>query len=189
MKNFKPKAWLLPQPVLIIGTYNADGTPNAMNAAWGGQWDATEIMISLGSHATTDNLNRCPEFTLTFATEETAVAADYVGLVSARKHPDKIQHTGWTHHRSENVNAPVFDPFPMTMECRIKEKLYESSTGFYLVAEIVNILCHDEYLAADGKPDVERMKLITFDPIHNNYLSMGQAVAAAFASGKMLKND
>ena len=96
MKNFKPKAWMLPQPVLIIGTYNADGTPNAMNAAWGGQWDYEEIIISLGSHATADNLNRCGEFTVAFATKDTLVGADYVGLVSAKQHPDKIEQTGWT---------------------------------------------------------------------------------------------
>ena len=55
---------MLPQPVLIIGTYNEDGTPNAMNAAWGGQWDMKEIMISMGAHATTENLDRCPDFTV-----------------------------------------------------------------------------------------------------------------------------
>ena len=56
MKSFGSKPWILPQPVLIIGTYDMYGKPNAMNAAWGGQWDNGEIMISLGSHATTDNL-------------------------------------------------------------------------------------------------------------------------------------
>ena len=64
MKSFGQKAWVLPQPVLIIGTYNSDGTPNAMNAAWGGQWDSKEIMISMGAHATTENLARCNEFTV-----------------------------------------------------------------------------------------------------------------------------
>ncbi len=83
MKNFKPAAWVLPQPVAIIGTYNEDGAPNAMNAAWVGQWDAHQVVISLGSHATTDNLNRNGgEFTLAFATQETMVAADYVGIES-----------------------------------------------------------------------------------------------------------
>lgn len=85
MKNFGAKSWMLPQPVLIIGTYNADGTPNAMNAAWGGQWDAKEIMISMGAHATTENLDRCPDFTVAFATQGTMVAADFVGIVSARQ--------------------------------------------------------------------------------------------------------
>lgn len=187
MKNFKPKAWLLPQPVLIIGTYDADGTPNAMNAAWGGQWDMTEIMISMGSHATTDNLNRCPEFTVAFATADTMVASDYVGIVSGRSHPDKIAKTGWEAVKAENVNAPVFKCFPMTMECRIKEKLHESPTGYYLIAEIVNIVCDEAYLADDGKPDVEKMQLITFDPVHNGYIALGKRAGNAFSDGKKLK--
>lgn len=187
MKNFKPKAWLLPQPVLIIGTYNADGTPNAMNAAWGGQWDMTQIMISMGSHATTVNLNRCPEFTVAFATVETMTAADYVGIVSAKNNPDKMQHTDWAAEKAENVNAPVFSCFPMTLECRINEKLYESGSGCYLIADIVNIVCDEKYLAADGKPDVEKMNLITFDPVHNGYIALGKHVGNAFADGKALK--
>lgn len=187
MKNFKPKAWMLPQPVLIIGTYNADGTPNAMNAAWGGQWDYTEIMISMGAHATTENLNRCGEFTVAFATEETLVCADYVGLVSGKTNPGKIARTGWKPEKATMVNAPVFGCFPMTMECRIKEKLYESESGYYIIAEIINILCDENYLAADGKPDVEKMRLITFDPIHNGYIALGQKAGNAFSDGKALK--
>lgn len=187
MKNFKPKAWLLPQPVLIIGTYNEDGTPNAMNAAWGGQWDAGEIMISMGAHATTDNLNRCGDFTVAFATKDTLVASDYVGLVSAKNHPDKILRTGWKSVKADNVDAPVFECFPMTMECRIKEKLYESKTGYYIIAEIVNILCDEKYLAEDGKPDVEKMELITFDPVHNGYIMLGSRVGDAFHAGLQLK--
>ena len=187
MKNFKPKAWVLPQPVLIIGTYNADGTPNAMNAAWGGQWDYEEIVISMGSHATTANLDRCGEFTVAFATVDTLVASDYVGIVSAKKCPDKIARTGWKSVKGEHVNAPVFDCFPMTMECRIKEKVHESESGYYLVAEILNIVCDEKYLAADGKPDVEKMRLITFDPIHNGYIALGTRVGNAFHDGQALK--
>lgn len=187
MKNFKPKAWLLPQPVLIIGTYDADGTPNAMNAAWGGQWDMNEIMISMGNHATTENLNRCGDFTVAFATEETLVASDYVGIVSGKTQHDKIEKTGWKAVKAENVNAPVFDCFPMMMECRIKEKLNESPTGYYIIADIVNIICKEEYLAEDGKPYVEKMRLITFDPVHNGYIALGEKVGNAFSDGKALK--
>lgn len=187
MKNFKPKAWLLPQPVLIIGTYNADGTPNAMNAAWGGQWDYEEIFISLGSHATTDNLARCGEFTVAFATRETMKEADYVGLVSGRKEHDKMERTGWKWEKAATVNAPVFSCFPMTMECRVKEKIHESASGYYMVAEIVSIVCDERYLAADGKPDVEKMELITFDPVHNGYIVLGERVGSAFKDGLELK--
>ena len=187
MKSFGAKPWLLPQPVLIIGTYNKDGKPNAMNAAWAGTWDMKEIMISMGSHATTENLNLCGDFTVAFANQETMVAADYVGITSAKKDPSKIDKTGWKVAKAEHVNAPVFLDFPMTMECRIKQKLDESETGYYIIAEVVNVLCDEQYLDEDGKPSVEKMKLITFDPVHNSYIALGDKVGNAFSDGKNLK--
>ena len=187
MKSFGQKSWMLPQPVLIIGTYNSDGSPNAMNAAWGGQWDANEILISMGAHVTTENLNRCGDFTVAFATKETLIASDFVGIVSAKNDPNKLQKTGWTAIMAENVNAPVFTDFPMTLECRILRKIDESEEGYYIVAEIVNILVNEEYLADDGKPNVEKMQLITYDPIHHGYLSLGERVGNAFYDGKQLK--
>lgn len=187
MKKFKPSAWVLPQPVLIIGTYNEDGTPNAMNAAWGGQWDYHELFISLGSHATTDNLRRNGEFTVAFATTDSLPAADFVGIVSGRKDSSKIEKTGWKSQRGEMVDAPVFENFPMTMECRIKEKINESESGFYMVAEILNILCDEKYIGENGRPDVEKMSLITFDPINNGYIELGKRVGEAFKDGLKLK--
>ncbi len=187
MRSFGQKAWVLPQPVLIIGTYNSDGTPNAMNAAWGGQWDSKEVMISMGAHVTTENLARCDEFTVAFATKETMVASDFVGIVSAKDDPEKMQKTGWTAIKAEKVNAPVFTDFPMTMECRIIRKIDEMEEGYNLVAEIVNILVDEAYLAEDGKPDVEKMQLITFDPVHHGYICLGERVGRAFADGKSLK--
>lgn len=187
MKSFKSAPWMLPQPVLIIGTYDKDGRANAMNAAWGGQWDMHEIMISLGSHQTTDNLALNPEFTVAFATAETMVAADYVGIVSGKSTPDKVQRTGWTAEKANNVDAPVFRDFPMTLECRVKQKIDESETGYYLIAEIVNVLCDERYLADDGTPDVERMGLITYDPVHHTYIQLGKTVGKAFSVGKQLK--
>ncbi len=187
MKSFKPEPWMVPQPVLIIGTYDENGVANAMNAAWGGQWDMKEVMISMGNHATTKNLNHCADFTLAFATQETMTAADYVGIVSARNEPRKIEKTGWTVEKAPNVNAPLFANFPMTMECRMTQKIDESESGYYIVAEIVNILVDEKYLAEDGKPDVERMGLITFDPVHHGYIALGGKVGQAFSDGKALK--
>ena len=178
---------MLPQPVLIIGTYDKDGKPNAMNAAWGGTWDMHEIIISLASHATTDNLEATGEFTVAFATRETLVAADFVGIVSARNDAEKMAKTGWTIEKAPNVNAPVFREFPMTMECKVLRKIDESETGYYLVAEVVNILCDEQFLAEDGNPDVERMQVITYDPVHHGYILLGQTVGKAFADGKQLK--
>ena len=145
MKNFGKKAWMLPQPVLIIGTYDENGKPNAMNAS------------------------------------------DYVGIVSQKNAPDKMTKTGWTVVKSENVDAPVFTDFPTTIECRIKEKQSESETGCYIIAEIVNILCDERCLAEEGNPDVEKMNLITLDPIHMGYIQLGNRVGNAFSDGKKLK--
>ena len=178
---------MLPQPVLIIGTYNEDGIPNAMNAAWGGQWDRGEIMISMGAHATTENLARSADFTVAFATKETMVASDFVGIVSAKKDPDKMKKTGWTAVKSENVNAPMFTDFPMTLECHIKHKIDESEEGYYIVAEVVNILVDEKYLTEDGHPDVQKMGLITYEPVTHSYVALGDIVGKAFMDGKRLK--
>ncbi len=187
MKSFGSKPWIVPQPVLIIGTYNKEGKPNAMNAAWGGTWDMHEIMISLSNHATTDNLDLTKEFTVAFATKDTMVAADYVGLVSGKKEPNKVAKAGWTAEKAPNVNAPVFTDFPMTLECKVKECLNRSETGFMLIGEVVNILCKEEFLAADGQPDVEKMDIITYDPVHYGYIKLGETIGKAFADGKKIK--
>lgn len=187
MKNFKPNSWFLPQTVIIIGTYDVDGTPNAMNAAWAGTWDQDEIFISMGNHQTTVNLNVNPDFTIAFATKELLVPSDYVGIVSGKKAKDKVAKTGWAVEKGQEVNAPVFTDFPMTMECRIEKKFDESETGFYLVAKVLNIQCHEKFLAADGKPDVEKMHLITYDPIHHGYIELGARVGNAFKDGAQLK--
>lgn len=187
MKSFAPKPWVAPQPVLIIGAYDKKGVANAMNAAWGGQWDMKEIIISMGNHTTTENLAINGEFTVAFATSDTLVASDFVGIVSAKNDPKKIEKTGWNIVKAEKVNAPVFTDFPMTLECRISQKINESETGYYLVAEIVNILVDEDYLAEDGNPDIEKMRLISYDPVHHGYLELGGRVGNAFSDGKKLK--
>lgn len=187
MRNFAPKPWLLPQPVIVIGTYNREGVPNAMNAAWAGTWDMKEVMISLGNHATTQNLNENGNFTIAFATVETMAAADFVGIASAKTTPRKIERTEWTAQRGEHVNAPVFIDFPMTFECRVKSKIDESASGCFVIAEIVNIVVDEQYLAEDGLPDVTKMDLITLDPVHHCYVRLGETVGEAYSIGKSLK--
>ena len=114
------------------------------------------------------------------------VAADFVGIVSAKNDADKMAKAGWKCEKSEHVNTPVFTDFPMTLECRIKEKIDESEEGYYIVAEIVNILVDENYLAEDGKPDMEKMELIVFDPIHHGYIELGKTIRKAFSDGKAL---
>ena len=133
-------------------------------------------------------LNRQPSAgEITDLTTETMVAADFVGVVSGKKVKDKVAKTGWKVEKGEHVNAPVFTDFPMTMECRIERKIDESETGYYIVAKIVNIRVNEEYLAEDGKPDLEKMHLLTFDPVHLGYLEIGKRVGNAFKDGTQLK--
>ncbi len=187
MKNFDPAPWVLPQPVLIIGTYNSDGTPNAMNAAWGGQWDRREIVISLSKHRTTDNIELNKEFTVAFATKGTLVGADYVGLVSGNETPNKVEKTGWTVEKSPLVNAPVFTDFPFTLECRVKQMITEEGRGgFYLVGEIVGIKARTDCLDDQGMPDVQKMGLVVYDAISHSYLEVGGKAGNAFSVGEGL---
>lgn len=146
-----------------------------------------EIMISMGAHVTTENLNRCADFTVAFATQSTLVASDFVGIVSAKNDANKMKKTGWTFMKSENVNAPVFGDFPMTLECRLKEKIGEDENGYNIIAEIVNILVDEAYIGADGMPDVEKMELIAYEPVHHGYIAFGARVGNAFFDGKKLK--
>lgn len=186
--DFGAMTWYFPMSVLIIGTYDEKGNPNAMNAAWTGTWDKNHIMISLAHHATTENIDRNMEFTVAFGTTKEVVACDYVGLVSAQREPNKIEKAGWTAVKAEHVNAPVFEQLPLTLECKVVKKLDVSETGYYLIGEIVNVRADNSILGEDGNPDLTKLQPIIYDPIHNHYYNIGEKVGIAFHDGLQLKN-
>lgn len=180
-KNLGSKPYLYPMPVLIIGTYDENDNPNAMNAAWGMITDYKEISISLAPHQTTDNLLLHKAFTVSVATEEMVAACDYVGIVSAKKEKNKFAKAGFTAIKSENVHAPLIAELPMALEC--KEKSFEDGI---LVGEIVNV-CAEESIMTDGKIDPKKLKPISYDPVNNRYYSLGENVGDAFKIGNTLK--
>ncbi len=181
--NFGAKPFMYPMPVLIVGTYDENGVPNAMNAAWGCITDANEISISMGKHKTTENLEKTGAFTVSFATEDTAVSCDYVGMESASKVPDKFARAGFHATKSEYVNAPLIDELPMALECKVKS--YEDDI---LVGEIVNVNA-DESILTNGQIDPMKLKPITFDPVNHAYIGLGEKVADACKDGLKLKNQ
>ena len=185
-KDFGSKTWLYPMPVLIIGTFNEDGKPDAMNAAWGGIYDYNQITISLGGHVTTDNIRKNKAFTVSMATKETIEASDYVGLVSLAKEPEKIEKAGLHYEKSKHVNAPIFVEYPLTLECKLVSLDGEMGEGGTLVGEIVNISA-DESILTNGKIDPSKLHAVTFDAVNNKYLLVGEAVADAFKVGLRLK--
>ena len=183
-KNFGAKTMCYPMPVYIIATYNADGTPNAMNAAWGGISEEKEISICIDSaHKTAENLIARGAFTVSMATEKSMAACDYVGIVSGNKEPRKFEKAGFHATKSEFVDAPLIDELPMALECKVISYDPESCR---LVGEIVNV-CADESVLTDGKVDVSRLRPITYDPMNHHYLVLGEQVGRAFHDGKSLK--
>lgn len=181
-KNFGKQTWVLPQPVLIIGTYDKAGNPDAMNAAWGGVYDANKIVISLSPHKTTENIAQNKAFTISFGDVKNMLASDYVGIVSATKTPDKLKKAGLHTHRAEYVNAPVIEEFPVTLECTF-EKFNEDGN---LVGKIVNVSADEEVLDSNGNIDLGKLDLIIFDPIAAAYRKVGEKVGNAFSDGKKL---
>ncbi len=184
-KNFGAKAILYPMPVLIIGTYDENGTPDAMNAAWGGISEETQISICVSEdHKTTKNILARGAFTVSVADAENVVACDYVGIVSGNKEPDKIGKAGWHVTKSEFVNAPLFDELPMALECKL---ISYDEDSCRLVGEIVNVCADERILNAEGKIDLTKFSPITYDPVHHTYRKLGEAVGQAFRDGLKLK--
>ena len=179
--NFGSKPYMYPQPVLIIATYDKEGRPNAMNAAWGITTDFHEISISLSEHKTTDNLAERGAFTVSLATEDQVAACDYVGIESGRKVPNKFEKAGFHATKSEFVDAPLIDELPVALECKFK-----SFEDGILIGEIVNVSA-DESVVTDGKVDLSKFKPITFDPFNNAYIGLGEKVGNAFKDGLSLK--
>lgn len=179
--DFGAKPLIFPMPVLIIGTYDKDGMPNAMNAAWGMISDSQEISISLSEHKTTDNLAATGAFTVSIATEDTVIPCDYVGIESAKRVPDKFEKAGFHATKSSKVNAPLIDELPMALECKVK-----SFDNGILVGEIVNVTA-DESVLTDGKIDPRKLKPIAYDPMNHTYVALGEVVGKAFSDGHQLQ--
>ena len=186
-KNFGAKPYTYPQPVLIIASYDENGTPDAMNAAWGGISDDTQISMCLSAgHKTVKNILKRKAFTVSMADAANVAACDYVGIVSANDVPDKLGKAGFHTTRSEFVDAPLIDELPMALECRLVSYDEESCR---MVGEIVNVSAEESVLDENGKIDPGKLQPITFDPVNNAYLKLGEKVGNAFRDGLALKEQ
>ena len=182
-KDFGAKPWVLPQPVLIIGTYDENDKPNAMNAAWGGTYDFDKVIISLSKHKSTENIKIHNAFTLSFATKSTVIPADFVGIVSGNNEPKKMEKSGLHAIPSNKVHAPLFEEFPITMECEVDK--YDEDEGI-LIGHILNVSVDEKYIK-NGKVDSEALEIIAYDPTSSKYRLVKEAVADAFKCGQALK--
>lgn len=184
-KNFGAKPLTYPQPVFIIATYGEDGTPDAMNAAWGGISEIKEISMCLSAgHKTVKNILKRKAFTVSMADAAHIVACDYVGLVSGNNVPDKFERAGFHATKSEFVDAPLIDELAVAVECRLID--YNPDTCI-LRGEIVNVSVDESVIGEDGKVDVGKAAPVIFDPFNNEYRKIGAKAGNAFSDGKELK--
>ena len=184
-KNLKPKAYIYPLPVLIVGTYDENGTPDAMNAAWGTVCDTAQVSICLSAeHKTVKNLLKLQAFTVAIADSANVVPADYVGVVSANDVPDKLSKTGWHITKSAFVNAPIIEELPLVLECKLVS--YNTETEI-CIGEVVNVSVDERILDAKGKIDLEKFQPICYDYDGHGYYKLGEKVGQAFFDGLKLK--
>ena len=179
-KNFGPAHALMttPQPCVMIATWDKDHTPDVMMAAWAGQYDHNQIVVSMSKHKTTENIELTGAFTVSFADVRTVAESDYLGIASGTKVPDKVARVGFTVSPSPNVDAPIIDQYPLTLECKVV-----SWKDGILVGEVVNMSA-DECILTDGKVDLGKLQPIVFDAAALTYRALGEVVGQAWGAGK-----
>lgn len=182
-KNLKNKDAIFPMPVLMIATYNEDGSVDVMNAAWGTMFEMDQVILNLTeSHKTVKNIRRNKAFTVSVADVDHVVASDYLGIVSGNNTPDKFEKSGLTATKSGVVNAPIIEEYPICMECELLEE--ESNWG--IVGKVVNVTA-DEKVMNEDNVDINLVNAISYDPFTHGYYKIGERVGNAFKDGMRLK--
>jgi flavin reductase (DIM6/NTAB) family NADH-FMN oxidoreductase RutF len=183
-KNFGPNSFITPEPVLMIAAYDENGTPDIMNAAWGGISSANQISMCISpGHKTVKNILVKKAFTVSFATVDKVIESDYVGIVSANDVPDKFDRAGFTATKSEYVDAPLVDQYPVALECEMVS--YDADTHI-MIGKILNVSA-DESVLTNGAIDLAKLRPIVYDGMNHNYNVLGEVVGKAFEDGKKMK--
>lgn len=188
-KSFGKKGmFTAPLPVLLVGTYDENGVANLMNVAWGGQCSEHHVALNLGhERQTLENMRLKKEFTVMFATEETMVQADYVGIVSGLKVHDKVAKSGLTPMKAEMVDAPAFEELPVTLECRLASIREEKTGEVRVTGEVINLSADESVLNEKGKVDFDKFHPICFDQATLKYRRIGEVVGNAFVEGNKIR--
>ena len=181
-KNIKVTEGIFPMPVLMIATYNEDGSVNVMNAAWGTMLERDQVMLNLTeTHKTVQNIKERKAFTVSIADSKHVKEADYFGVVSGNDTPDKFAKSGLSYSKSENVDAPIINEFPICLECEFIEY---SECG--VIGKVVNVSADESVMNGDNV-DISKVSAIAFDPYTHGYYKVTERVGNAFKDGFELK--
>ena len=185
-QRLKHTEGIVPMPVLMVATYNEDGSVNVMNAAWGTMQERGNVALNLTeTHKTVQNIKARKAFTVSIADAAHVVEADYFGVVSGNKEPKKFEKSGLTASKAEVVDAPVINEFPLCLECEFIE--FQNDTyGIGVIGKVVNITADDRVMV-NGKLDMSLVNAIAFDPYTHGYYRVAERVGEAFKDGLSLK--
>jgi flavin reductase (DIM6/NTAB) family NADH-FMN oxidoreductase RutF len=184
-RSFGAKTLIIPTPVWCVGSYDADGKANVMTIAWGGICCSVPPCVTVSLRKATytyDNIIQRQAYTLSVPSEQYIKEADYFGMASG-KDTDKFKESGLTPVRSGLVDAPYVSEFPMVLECRVIH-YYEIGLHTHFVGEILDVKIDEAVLGDDGRPYVEKIRPLVFDPGARRYYRVGVCVGNAFEVGK-----
>lgn len=181
-KELKITPGIFPMPVLIIGTYNEDGSVDVMNAAWGMATSMSQLKLCLTeTHKTVKNMKRTNACTVALGTKDLVVESDYYGIVSGNTVSDKFEKSGLHSVKSEKVDAPIIEEYPICMECKV---ISFDDDG--VAVEVVGVQAEEKYLNEDGTIKLNEVGIISYDPYGHGYYVVGDKVGQAFSDGKKL---
>lgn len=184
--NIKTTEAIFPMPVLLVATYNEDGSIDVMNAAWGTMLERDHVILNLTeTHKTVQNIKARKAFTVSIADAAHVTEADYFGVVSGNNTPDKFANSGLTAEKSTLVDAPVINEFPICMECEFIE-YQDDQYGCGVIGKVVNVTA-DESVMDGNSVDIEKVSAIAFDPYTHGYYKVTERVGNAFQDGLQLK--
>ncbi len=181
-KNIKTTEAIFPMPVLMVATYNEDGSIDVMNAAWGTMLERDKVILNLTeTHKTVQNIKERKAFTVSIADSKHVIEADYFGIASGNNTPNKFENSKLTAAKSENVDAPIINEFPICIECEFIEY---GDCG--VIGKVINTSV-DESVMSEDKVDIEKLSAIAFDPYTHGYYTVTNRVGDAFKDGLQLK--
>ena len=173
-------------PVLMIAAYDENGVVNVMNAAWGMISDMDKITLFIDEdHKTTKNIRAVKAFTVSIADKNHMAEADFFGIATGNKMPDKFERSGLHAIKSSHVNAPIIEEFPVAMECELLE-IVQTENLHAVIGKIVNACADEEIVDEKGKVDPSQINALIFDQFQNGYYVVGEKVGKAWNAGASL---
>jgi flavin reductase (DIM6/NTAB) family NADH-FMN oxidoreductase RutF len=146
-----------PTPV-VLATTTAAGKNNIITLAWAGVVCSAPLMIGLAirpSRQTHAFLLESHEVVVNLPREDQVEPTDTCGMVSGRD-ADKFALTGWTAVPGKTVAAPLIKECPISLECRVAQRLPLGSHDLF-ICEVLESHVEEDLLDEKGRIDFGRL--------------------------------